>query len=131
MEQYTPAHILSRSLGISSLALARITSSLLVEGDDGSKTNIGLSLKFESKGMKVLGYTRKADRGWEYSRKAYELIHDYTVRNLVSDAIPFESLLWLIVHSKHSLICLPTSITAKRVCNHVMSYNASRLTSCA
>lgn len=78
-EQYTPAHILSRSLGLSSLALARITSSLLVEGKDGSKTNIGLSLKFESKGMKVLGYTRKADRGWEYSRKAYELVREYMV----------------------------------------------------
>ncbi len=78
-EQYTPAHMLSRSLGISSLALARITSSLLLECNDGSKTNIGLSLKFESKGMKVLGYTRKADRGWEFSRKAYDLILEYQV----------------------------------------------------
>jgi 5'-3' exoribonuclease 1 len=78
-EQYTPAHILGRSLGITSLALARITSSLLVETGDGGKSNIGLSLKFESKGLKVLGYTRKSDRGWEYSKKAYELIRAYTV----------------------------------------------------
>lgn len=77
-EQYTPAHILSRSLGISPFALSRITSSLLVQIEDSSKHNIGLSLKFESKGLKVLGYTRKADRGWEFSRKAYELIKEYT-----------------------------------------------------
>ncbi len=83
-EQYTPAHILSRSLGISPFALSRITSSLLVQIEDGSKHNIGLSLKFESKGLKVLGYTRKADRGWEFSRKAYELIKEYTVRTLIN-----------------------------------------------
>jgi 5'-3' exoribonuclease 1 len=70
-------------LGISSLAFARITSSLLVQNQDGGKVNIGLSLKFESKGLKVLGYTRKADRGWEYSKKAYDLIREYTVRNLL------------------------------------------------
>ncbi|ORX38527.1 putative exonuclease [Kockovaella imperatae] len=75
--RYHPAPTLTRRLGISALALSRITSTLLVMLDDGSKTNIGLSLKFESKGMKVLGYTRRNDRGWEYSELAAQALEKY------------------------------------------------------
>lgn len=39
--------------------------------------NVGLNLKFDSKGKKVLGYTRKGLKGWEYSEKAAALIRDY------------------------------------------------------
>jgi 5'-3' exoribonuclease 1 len=39
----------------------------MVQLSDGSKTNIGLSLKFESKGLKVLGFSKRNDRGWEFS----------------------------------------------------------------
>lgn len=76
-EQYFPSFVLARQLRVSPLALSRIASSLLVEMRDGPKSNIGLSLKFESKGQKVLGYTRKSDRGWEYSRMAFELVEKY------------------------------------------------------
>lgn len=44
---------------------------------DGSKTNIGLSLKFESKGQKVLGWTRRNDRGWEYSELTASALERY------------------------------------------------------
>ncbi|WWC63302.1 uncharacterized protein I303_105902 [Kwoniella dejecticola CBS 10117] len=74
---YYPSPVLSRKLGIHPLSLSRITSTLLVLLDDGSKTNIGLALKFESKGLKVLGFSRKNDRGWEYSEKTARIISEY------------------------------------------------------
>lgn len=73
-----PSHALARQLGMSGLGLSRITSSLMVALEKGGqKTNIGLQLKFEAKGMKVLGFSRKADRGWEFSAKAARLIYTY------------------------------------------------------
>jgi 5'-3' exoribonuclease 1 len=65
-------------LRISSLALSRITSSLQVDiGNSGQRVNLGLNLKFDAKGKKVLGYSRKTDKGWEYSDKALALINEY------------------------------------------------------
>lgn len=54
----------------------------MVLTSDGQKHNLGLSLKFEAKSMKVLEYTRKppSGRGWEYSDKAIDLIRRYKVR---------------------------------------------------
>jgi 5'-3' exoribonuclease 1 len=46
---------------------------------DGRKINIGLSLKFESKGLKVLGYSRKNDRGWEFSETCAQALEKYKV----------------------------------------------------
>jgi 5'-3' exoribonuclease 1 len=60
-------------------ALSRVTSSFMVVGQDKQKINIGLSLKFEGKGMKVVDYTRKNNKYWEYSNKAVELIKEYQV----------------------------------------------------
>lgn len=57
--------------------MARISSSVLVQLGDHHKINVGLSLKFDAKGMKVLGYSRKNDRGWEFSQTAYELCAEY------------------------------------------------------
>ncbi|WVQ99991.1 hypothetical protein IAU59_007134 [Kwoniella sp. CBS 9459] len=74
---YYPSPVLARRLGITALSLSRVTSTLLVQLEDGSKTNVGLSLKFESKGLKVLGYTRKNDRGWEYSEKTAQVLREY------------------------------------------------------
>ncbi|ODO06774.1 hypothetical protein I350_04133 [Cryptococcus amylolentus CBS 6273] len=75
--KWWPSPTLSRRLGISALALSRITSTLLVQLEDGSKTNIGLPLKFESRGLKVLGFTKRNDRGWEYSEKAAQVLQEY------------------------------------------------------
>lgn len=49
----------------------------MVLGPDGSKVNLGLSLKFEAKGMKVMEYSRKDGRTWEFSDKALALIRSY------------------------------------------------------
>jgi Exoribonuclease Xrn1 D2/D3 domain len=55
----------------------------MVITSDGQKSNLGLSLKFEAKSMKVLDYSQKPanGRGWEYSEKAIQLIRDYKVCN--------------------------------------------------
>jgi 5'-3' exoribonuclease 1 len=68
-------------LGMSGLTLAKITSSLMVVSSDGQKSNLGLSLKFEARGMKVLDYSRKQGRSWEFSDKAVELIKEYRVQS--------------------------------------------------
>jgi hypothetical protein len=65
---------------MSGRALSRITSSFLVITSNHQKANLGLSLKFEAKGLKVVGYSRKNDRFWEFSDKAIQLIKAYKVR---------------------------------------------------
>ncbi|KAF8754092.1 hypothetical protein RHS01_06453 [Rhizoctonia solani] len=77
---YLSARQISSALRISGLALSRVTSSVMVTTNGNSKVNLGLSLKFEGKSMKVLGYSRKSDHGWEFSEKAVQLIQDYKVR---------------------------------------------------
>lgn len=65
---------------ISSLALSKITSSLQITVDGAQqKVNLGLCLKYDSKSRKVLGYSRKTPKGWEYSQKALDLINEYRV----------------------------------------------------
>ncbi|KAI9256901.1 exoribonuclease 1 [Sporodiniella umbellata] len=75
---YASAQVLCRELRISNFALSRLTSSLQVVERHGQRINIGLNLKFESKGECVPGYTRKTPEGfWEYSTKASALIGEY------------------------------------------------------
>lgn len=49
----------------------------MVLTSDDIKTNLGLSLKFEVKSLKVIDYSRKDGRFWEYSEKAVELLKEY------------------------------------------------------
>lgn len=76
---YTPSFAVAKMLGLNALVLSKITSSFQVAMDD-NRVNLGLNLKFEAKKLKVLGYSRKNDRGWEYSEKAIQLIQKYMVR---------------------------------------------------
>jgi len=69
-------------VGISGRALSKITSSFMVITSDNQKTNLGLSLKFDAKGLKVIDYSRKEGRHWEFSDRAVELIREYKVGNL-------------------------------------------------
>ncbi|KAJ3094724.1 hypothetical protein HDU97_007642, partial [Phlyctochytrium planicorne] len=78
LDKYLPSFKVSKSIGASALAISKITSSLQVVAKNGDqRTNIGLNLKFDGKGRKVLGYSRKSESGWEYSQKAFELIREY------------------------------------------------------
>ncbi|KAI1796936.1 exonuclease II [Ganoderma leucocontextum] len=75
--KYFPSFKVADMLGISSKALSKITSSFMAVTGDGSKSNLGLSLKFEAKALKVIEYSRKDGRYWEFSEKAVQLIHEY------------------------------------------------------
>ncbi|KAM5537240.1 hypothetical protein V8D89_009173 [Ganoderma adspersum] len=76
-KKYFPSFKVANMLDISSKALSKITSSFMVVTGDGSKSNLGLSLKFEAKALKVIEYSRKDGRYWEFSEKAVQLIHEY------------------------------------------------------
>lgn len=54
----------------------------MVITSDGQKTNLGLSLKFEAKALKVIDYSRKEGRHWEFSEKAVELLREYKVSHI-------------------------------------------------
>ena len=67
-------------VGLSGMAVAKITSSFMVLTSDGQKHNLGLSIKFDAKSMKVIDYSRKEGRHWEFSDKAIELLREYKVK---------------------------------------------------
>lgn len=94
--RYFPSHKVGEMVRLSGRALSKITSSFMVLTNDGHKNNLGLSLKFEGKGLKVIDYSRKNDRFWEFSEKAVDLIREYKVctrsldicmRNLCSSSV--------------------------------------------
>ncbi|KAF5014690.1 hypothetical protein F66182_14242, partial [Fusarium sp. NRRL 66182] len=76
---YTPSFAIARNLRLNPLVLAKITSSFSVT-IDGQRANLGLNLKFEARKLKVLGYSRRGESGWEFSNKAIDLIQQYMIR---------------------------------------------------
>ncbi|RKF54038.1 5'-3' exoribonuclease 1 [Golovinomyces cichoracearum] len=77
---YLPAYTVAQMLGLNSFVLSKITSSFSVAALGNSRLNLGLNLKFESKKLKVLGYTRRSEKGWEYSHSAIELLTTYMTK---------------------------------------------------
>ncbi|KAI8099060.1 exoribonuclease 1 [Halteromyces radiatus] len=78
VSQYMSSFVLAEAVKINALTLSKITSSLQIMDRNAQKVNVGLSLKFEARQQKVIGYTRKNGAGhWEYSSKAAALIKDY------------------------------------------------------
>ena len=81
--KYYPSFQVSKHLQIHPLLLSRITTTFIISDDlgrDGAKVNIGLDLRFESKRLKTLGYTRKQGENskvWEFSPLAIDLIKKY------------------------------------------------------
>ncbi|KAI6154652.1 exonuclease II [Pisolithus tinctorius] len=78
--RYYPSYKAAAKLDISGRALARVTSSFMVLTSDSSKENLGLSLKFDAKSLKVIDYSRKNGRHWEFSEKAIDLIREYKTK---------------------------------------------------
>lgn len=76
---YTPSFAVAKQLGVHPLVLSKITSSFQIVNSAGLKLNLGLNLKFEGRKLKVLGYSRKSNTGWEFSNTALKLIADYMV----------------------------------------------------
>ncbi|PPQ77620.1 hypothetical protein CVT25_011231 [Psilocybe cyanescens] len=75
--RYYPSFKAADLVGLTGRALGKITSSFMVITSDNQKTNLGLSLKFEAKALKVINYSRKEGRTWDYSEKTVELIKEY------------------------------------------------------
>ncbi|KAL2315302.1 Protein kinase domain-containing protein [Schizosaccharomyces pombe] len=75
-EKYYPSYIVAKLLNIHPLLLSKITSSFLIS--NGTKReNIGLNLKFDARNQKVLGFSRKSTKGWEFSNKTVALVKEY------------------------------------------------------
>ncbi|KAI9509818.1 exonuclease II [Russula earlei] len=74
---YLPSFQVAEMLAMSKRALSRVTSSFMVLLADGQKVNLGLSIKFEGKSMKVFNYSNKNGNVWEFSDLAIDLIRDY------------------------------------------------------
>jgi 5'-3' exoribonuclease 1 len=75
---YTPSYAVARMLNLNALVLSKVTSSFSVMVDE-QRVNLGLNLKFEAKRLKVLGYSRRGQNGWEFSQKAIDLLQQYMV----------------------------------------------------
>jgi 5'-3' exoribonuclease 1 len=73
---YTPSYQVAKTLSLHPLVLSKLTSAFNVNSS-GLRLNLGLNLKFEARKQKVLGYSRKGATGWEYSRKAIDLLVQY------------------------------------------------------
>lgn len=76
---FSPSFSVAKVLGLNPLVLSKLTSSFQVNVDD-SRVNLGLNLKFEAKKLKVLGYSRRGQTGWEFSEKAIQLIRLYMIK---------------------------------------------------
>jgi len=79
LSPYSPSYAVARSLGLHALALSKITSAFSVRVGE-ARVNLGLNIKFEGKKMKVLGYSRKSENGWEFSRAAQDLLVQYMTK---------------------------------------------------
>jgi hypothetical protein len=79
-ERYYPSFEVAKILGLSSIVVSKLTSRVMaVDGDRLAKVNLGLSVKFEARSLKVIGYSRKAVRHWEFSQSTVDLIREYKV----------------------------------------------------
>ncbi|KAK5728245.1 exonuclease II Exo2 [Elasticomyces elasticus] len=76
---YTASYRVAQMLSLHPLVLSKLTSAFNVMSS-GLRLNLGLNLKFEAKKLKVLGYSRKRESGWEYSQKAVDLLVQYMMR---------------------------------------------------
>lgn len=56
---------------------------MAVDRDRTGKVNLGLSVKFEGKAQKVVDYSRKTDRYWEFSQTTVALIKEYKVTDAI------------------------------------------------
>lgn len=75
--RYLSSYEVAKQLRVNGLFLSKITGSYMLRDKAGRRINVGLDMKFDSRRLKVLGYTRKSGRFWEYSPLAVQLVRDY------------------------------------------------------
>jgi hypothetical protein len=77
---YFPSYTVATLVNLKPLPLSKITSSFTVVVNGETRVNLGLSLKFEARRQKVLGYSRRVPEGWQFSDKALALIKEYKTK---------------------------------------------------
>lgn len=78
--RYLPSFEAAKILKVSGLFLSKITGSYMLKEGSGGKTNVGLDIKFDARRIKVLGYSRKGPKFWEFSPLAINLIKEYRAK---------------------------------------------------
>lgn len=79
-EKYYPFFEVAKIVGLSQKVVSKLTSRVMaISGDHEGKVNLGLSVKFEARAQKVIGYSRKTGQHWEFSNTAVDLIKEYKV----------------------------------------------------
>jgi hypothetical protein len=79
-EKYYPSPEVAKIAGLSPKVVSKLTSRVIaVDVDRSGKVNLGLSVKFEAKAQKVIDYSRKTYRYWEFSQATVDLIMEYKV----------------------------------------------------
>ena len=81
-ERYYPLHEVAKIIGFSSRVVSKLTSRVMALDGDRGKVNLGLSVKFEAKAQKVIDYSRKTERYWEFSQITVDLIKEYKVSGI-------------------------------------------------
>ncbi|KAG5439477.1 hypothetical protein PCANB_002051 [Pneumocystis canis] len=93
---YYPSYVAAKMAGLTGITFSKLMSSFFVMVDK-QKVNLGLNLKYEARKIKVIGYSRKTERGWEYTQEAVDLIQEYkkkfpefihSVQSYIFDDIP-------------------------------------------
>jgi hypothetical protein len=86
-ETYLKAGRVSEYLGISGMALSRLSGSIIVELDENLSLEIGLGLKYSRRNLLIAGYCRRVfdqhrpnSAQWEYSTLAVSLIKELKTR---------------------------------------------------
>lgn len=74
--RFLPSYVASKQLGIDPLFLSKITSKFFVTVNK-QKSNIGLEMKLDAQRQRIIGYTRRGVKVWEFTPRALDLIRNY------------------------------------------------------
>ena len=77
---YFPSYAVATLVNMKPLPLSKIMSSFTVVVNGETRLNLGLSLKFEARRQKILGYSRRVAEGWQFSDKALALVKEYKTK---------------------------------------------------
>lgn len=75
--RYLSSYEAAKALRLNGLFLSKLASAYMLRDKKGGRVNVGLDIKNDARRLKVLGYTRKSGRFWEYSPLALDLIKKY------------------------------------------------------
>ena len=75
--QYFVLSIAATKIGCSAIFLIIMTSPFYIEVSNNQRVNIGFPFKYESKKLRVPGYSKKINNIWSFSSKVIEIMRDF------------------------------------------------------